>query len=312
MKKADTQKVDFTKETLPALKMPDPRFLVNRLQLQMPAGLLSMQERRKRVGKEQVLVNELAPLEFDASFAWAIVKQEEPIKFDSFSSIPENLMDGLDPYTRKEFERTEEAVYYLPLVLVKSFDAPMKLSNPPPGRRLAGKVDLSKDTVVVSKCSKCKNPFENPNSLFNFCEECRVNESRITKMLGKGLHVKVVKTEEVKDERIIFGAVLVPNEVDAQGDTYDESEVRKACFSFMEIYGPTYKIMHNGEVLGKKITLLENYLSKFAEDWNGDKYPVGTWFQGVRANDDDIWKNAKEGKWTGWSIGGTAVKESLD
>lgn len=309
------EEIDYTKEKLPALKLPDPNFIIKRLTYQMTAGLLSTQNREKRIGKSQVLVNELTPLEFDASFAWGIVQQEAPQKFETFDTIPSELLEGLDPYTRKEFGKLDSAIYYLPITLIKSFSPPLKLQKPPSGRRLAGKVDLAKDTVQVYKCKECESPFESLDGTQGFCANCGKNGSKIAKALSRGFSVKVVKTEETAEERIIFGAVLVPDIADAQGDIYSAEEVKKACYSYMEIYGAQHKIMHKGELLEDKVALLENYLSKFEENWSDkgdeDMYPAGTWFQAIRANDDGIWKDAKGGIFTGFSIGGSAVSESL-
>jgi hypothetical protein len=124
--------------------------------------------------------------------------------------------------------------------------------------------------------------------------------------------IKAQETEEVEDERIIFGVVLVPNDADAQGDIYDEAEVRKAAYSYMEIFGGHIKLMHRGKVLTDQVKLLETYIAKAEEVYGDEVVPVGTWLLAARVCNDDLWVDVKEGKWTGWSIGGSAVKEALD
>jgi len=112
------------------------------------------------------------------------------------------------------------------------------------------------------------------------------------------------------DERYVFGVVLIPNETDAQGDIYSVEDVRKAAHSFME-NGQRSKIMHSGRPV-QGITVLETYLSKQSETHAGETFPEGTWFLGVRVNNDDIWNAIKRGSFTGFSMGGTAIKEPLN
>jgi hypothetical protein len=124
--------------------------------------------------------------------------------------------------------------------------------------------------------------------------------------------VKILKAAEQSDERIVFGVVLVPDETDAQGDVYDAEEVRRAAYSFMEQYGGKLKLMHDGKPLDGKAIVLETYVSKHEERHGEEMFPIGTWFMTSRVSDDDLWAEVKNGKWTGYSIGGSAIRESLD
>lgn len=123
--------------------------------------------------------------------------------------------------------------------------------------------------------------------------------------------IRIYKTEEVAEERIVFGVVLIPDEVDAQGDTYSADEVRKAAFSFMELYGGSLKVMHKGEPLDGKATVIETYLSKQQERHGDETFPEGTWFMSSRVSDDDLWAEVKSGQWDGYSMGGSAIREPL-
>lgn len=113
------------------------------------------------------------------------------------------------------------------------------------------------------------------------------------------------------EERYVFGVVLVPDEPDAQGDIYSADEVRKAAHSFMEHFGgDTFKVMHNGKAVDG-IVVLETYLAKVRETHGGETFPVGTWFLATRVLNDDVWEAVKRGAFTGYSMGGTALRESL-
>jgi hypothetical protein len=135
--------------------------------------------------------------------------------------------------------------------------------------------------------------------------ECLPIEKAITH------NVRLIKRfePELEEERFVFGVVLVPGEVDAQGETYTAPTVRKAAHSFME-NGGFNKIMHKGEPV-EGVVVVENTVSKQVERHNEENFPEGTWFLGVKVRNDEIWKEIKSGSFTGFSMGGTAVRESL-
>jgi len=128
----------------------------------------------------------------------------------------------------------------------------------------------------------------------------------------KSMSVRIVKADDApSEERYVFGVILVPEEPDAQGDIYSGEEVRKAAHSFMEHYGgDTFKAMHDGEPVDG-VVVLETYLSKVEETYGGETFPVGTWFLAVRVANDDIWAAIQSGAFTGFSMGGTALREPL-
>jgi hypothetical protein len=307
-----TKQGDYSTGAIQALKLPDPKFIIQRLSLQKTAGMLSKRNHKVRIDKPQALVNELTPKDFNDSFLWGIVSHGEPQLFKCTNDMPQELFDSVDPLMRIEFSR-EEDVYYLPLSLVKAFEMPKKLDKPPGGRRFAGKIDLNKNVIPVLTCKNCEIPFEDPGrTKLAFCSECRAKDTKITKFTRFEREVTIIKTEETtSEERYVFGVVLVPDETDAQGDIYDASEVRKAAHTFMEIYGGNLKLMHRGEPLDDAAKVLETYVMKQAESYDGKTYPAGTWCLATRIVDDRLWSDVKSGEFTGYSIGGSAIKEPL-
>lgn len=140
--------------------------------------------------------------------------------------------------------------------------------------------------------------------------ETKTREATLKSTTATDRPVRILKAD-TPEERYILGVILVPDEPDAQGDIYDSDEVRKAAHSFMEFYGgETFKIMHNGQpVDGVKV--LETYVSKAEETHGGETFPVGTWLLAVRVVNDDLWAAVRRGAFTGFSMGGTALRESL-
>jgi hypothetical protein len=562
---------------LPALKLPDPQFIIDRLLDGKPAGLLSIRRRARRVGQPQLLVNEVGPLGMEKAFVWAVVAHGEPVQIENVAALSVEDQQGLDRFTRLEFDEGTD-LFHLPLELAVVFDPPLELSKPPGGRRFGSTVDLEKDVVRsrqisieemlrdvarrrvhdfindpstntlrrattghlleidrqlhmlferafaskdvtreegvtrddtvaahefvmrelgrrrvetdetdvlavetrallqlqeepeisilvgkrlitvselrtfagkqepttiqtlifskeifsreeavawakehdfhANKVDETENTFrlrqrepnefqegsfrtieltdgvqavigvlkeaskaddvelaewsaafinDLPDSAFLLIEpggekdaegkttprslrhlpvrdengeldipHLRNAISRIPQLEVPGLTaedkqrlqdkarrlleeaqkaagcgVRILKQHEAteEEERYVFGVVLVPDEVDAQGDTYDAPTIRKAAHSFME-NGQHNKIMHDGRPV-QGVTVLETYLAKQMETHGGETFPVGTWFLAVRVNNDDIWKAIRGGAFTGFSMGGTAVREAL-
>jgi hypothetical protein len=130
--------------------------------------------------------------------------------------------------------------------------------------------------------------------------------------------VRVVKFATEKsssgEERIVFGVVLVPEETDSHGDIYDAETVRHAAHSFME-NGGVRKIMHKGEPV-TDASVLETYLTRSTEvhmaNGTEQSFPVGTWMMAMRINSDELWEKVLKGEFTGFSMGGTALRRPLD
>jgi hypothetical protein len=140
--------------------------------------------------------------------------------------------------------------------------------------------------------------------------ERRGGAEKLAKFMKTERRFRVVKAEEKNDERYVFGVVLVPNEPDAQGDIYDEKEVEKACHSFLEHFGGKIKIMHKGQPVDGVIPI-ENYVTKQPEDWGTEVLPMGTWMLATRVKNDDVWQDVLDDTFTGYSMGGTALREAL-
>lgn len=465
---------------LPALKVPDPNFLIDRLQAGEIAGILSRVKQNRRVGKPQVLVNEVRRMGLGSSYVWGVVVQEEPIHAASVEALEPEQQNGLDRFAVNEFGE-DKGVWFLPLRLLVMFDPPISMRRPPSGRRFAGDVDFETDLVrsrqisladamqatalrevhsfindpsarllkdaddkfllefdarlhdffakvfagtdatkaegvtrkdtlaahvlvvnemaersigsfeadqfgkettaslvvraekdvlnsvlkqegmviqtlifdkqlfsrsaarrwarehefVSSKVDETETSFrlrqrepsefqEDSFRTIDITEGVKAVVGRLKKesTLNKR-HVRLLKwdrrpTEDVekKEERYVFGVILVPDEVDAQGDIYNVDEVRKAAHGYMEQFGRAednkhrFKIMHKGKPVNG-VVVLETYLSKVIEEHNGQKFPVGTWFLAARVENDDIWSAIKRGAFDGFSMGGTALRERL-
>ncbi|MBA7681069.1 hypothetical protein ES703_89397 [subsurface metagenome] len=106
------------------------------------------------------------------------------------------------------------------------------------------------------------------------------------------------------DEHIVCGIVYAPNEVDSQGDTTTEEEIRKALYSYME--GPQkFKLNHKGKYIDAKV--LEIYIAPMDFAISNQKIKKGSWLLIARVLDEKVWKGIKDGSITGYSLAGRAV-----
>lgn len=118
---------------------------------------------------------------------------------------------------------------------------------------------------------------------------------------------KEIKIEKMNEERqLIYGVVLVPNEVDTQGDWVNAEEIEKACHKFMENY-QQLGIQHRLK-LSKEAKIVENYIAPVDFTVKDQKIIKGSWVLVVHVLDKDLWSFVKEGKISSFSIGGEGVE----
>lgn len=127
---------------------------------------------------------------------------------------------------------------------------------------------------------------------------------------GKSKHyefnkfIPIFDISKKEDEHIVCGVVYAPNEVDSQGDTTNEEEIRKALYSYME--GPQkFKVNHKGKYIDTKV--LEIYIAPVDFAINNQKIKKGSWLLIARVLDEKVWKGIKDGSITGYSLAGRAT-----
>jgi len=128
---------------------------------------------------------------------------------------------------------------------------------------------------------------------------------------GATVVVKVApQTRILKDtgeERFVFGVVLEPDVVDAQNDTYSAEEVRKAAHRWMEQNNAQLGKQH-AEIVTGKLKVLESYVAPVDFAVGEQTVKKGAWVMAIRVVDDDMWAAVKKGEFTGFSIGGSAIR----
>ena len=114
-----------------------------------------------------------------------------------------------------------------------------------------------------------------------------------------------------KDKQIVGGIVYsAGTKPDAQGDVISSlEELRKASDRYM-IKSQGIKKMHKGE-FRNDVRVIENFVTDKATEHMGIKIPKDSWWLLVKVNDKELWKEIREGKMRGWSMGGRAQGKDL-
>jgi len=184
-----------------------------------------------------------------------------------------------------------------------------------PVRGKDGKIDLPHLRNALARIPQANLPQSTKDRLTAQAQRLLANAQKSVSKHEDGEEVRILKRDTAEDtggekeERFVFGVVLVPNDTDAHGDAYDEETVRKAAHSFME-NGGVRKIMHRGAPIDG-VTVLETYVTKTEETHGGEVFPVGTWLMAVRVTNDALWEAVLDGTFTGFSMGGSAIRRPV-
>lgn len=116
--------------------------------------------------------------------------------------------------------------------------------------------------------------------------------------------VPIIKREHDGEQRFVLGVVMEPEVEDSQGDVTSADEIRQAAHSFMAKYR-TRGLMHR-QNLGERVSIVESYIAPMDLAFDGVKVRKGTWLMAWKVEDNEIWEGVKSGKYTGFSIGGSA------
>lgn len=125
------------------------------------------------------------------------------------------------------------------------------------------------------------------------------------------------------ERKMLFGPVLIPNKeilrVDqSTGEEYliefPSETIVLACQEFMKKgHQSDHTIEHQMKIEG--LTVVESWIKEGESDKSvhlGMEYPVGTWFVGVKVDNDNAWQKVKDGEVKGFSIEGEFAQLSKD
>lgn len=124
---------------------------------------------------------------------------------------------------------------------------------------------------------------------------------------GEMLEIELKSIKKSGDEeRMVFGIVYSPDQVDTQGDFAKASEIKRAAHSFMkECSIHNVDIKHDFDP--KDAYVAESWITK-GKDSLFEKEPDGSWAVGIKVESDELWAQIKKGELAGISMAGRAVK----
>lgn len=123
------------------------------------------------------------------------------------------------------------------------------------------------------------------------------------KRFKKDIVVKLAGTDE--DQRLVYGIVLEPDEVDSQDDTVTAKEIEKAAHN----YAMTPMVIGDSHVKEAAAKPVETFI------YNPEilkEVKPGSWLIAVKVQDDELWKMIKAGEMTGFSIGALAKRNPVN
>jgi len=124
--------------------------------------------------------------------------------------------------------------------------------------------------------------------------------------------IKLLPVEKAEDEdrQIVFGIVLEPGTVDAQGDTLKAETIEVAAHRWLAKFQDR-GLMHD-KIINSKIEIYESYIAPVNLTIGGQKVKKGTWLLMYHVLDSALWKKIKAGELTGFSMGGFGVREDTN
>lgn len=109
------------------------------------------------------------------------------------------------------------------------------------------------------------------------------------------------------EKQIVYGIVLEPDTIDSQNDTITADEIERTAHNFLvesRVIGDQHRTKAKCEVV-------ESYLTPIDMTLGGQTVKRGTWVIGVHVSDPKLWAGIKAGQYTGFSVGGVALRETV-
>lgn len=112
------------------------------------------------------------------------------------------------------------------------------------------------------------------------------------------------------DGKFVVSPILVPEEVDLEGDVISAAEIEKAAHDFMEFF-QNVGLMHDNILTAKDAVIVESSILRGDITVNGHKLKKGTWIGAFKIHNEKLRDAIKTGKLTGVSIGGVGTRNDI-
>ena len=117
--------------------------------------------------------------------------------------------------------------------------------------------------------------------------------------------IDIIKMDKVK--QIVYGAYLVPETPDWDGDVVSEEDIEKVAHDFLVEYR-TIDEMHKDII---KADIVESMIAWDDIDFRGKMVTKGTWIGAIHVHDKDVWKKIESGEYRAFSVQIAGIREPI-
>jgi hypothetical protein len=110
------------------------------------------------------------------------------------------------------------------------------------------------------------------------------------------------------EHRLVYCVVLEPDTVDLQEDVVSVETIEKACHTFLV----RSRVVGDQHLTKADADVVESYIAPVDFEMEGQLVRKGSWIMAVKVHDEVLWKSVKSGEYSGFSIGGTAIRVPID
>jgi len=135
----------------------------------------------------------------------------------------------------------------------------------------------------------------------------RKAQAAIAKAAAVDIRVPVWKDDT---RQIVYGVVLVPDQVDSQGDVISKEEIEKAAHRFLE-RSRKHDVQHDENPAA--VAPVESFIAPTDFTLGTQRVLKGSWVMAVHVTDPKVWKRVQKGEnpLDGFSIGGTGERTPI-
>jgi hypothetical protein len=129
-----------------------------------------------------------------------------------------------------------------------------------------------------------------------------------------GADVEYTPITKSNDKRFTFGPMYIPGAIDAHGEYAEADPLQEALWDFAQNGDRTLRKQHGPQAIGKIVEFVAWPFEQTLELTNPGTglsksltLPAGTVYTGALW-EPEVWPLVKSGRFTGYSMGGTAVR----
>lgn len=145
----------------------------------------------------------------------------------------------------------------------------------------------------------------------------KLKPAKLKKRPGKGddeneFRATVVIAKANAERQTVTGVVLQPEVTDGHGDIMSVDVIAAAAHKFLAGFNKKTKLgLQHQDFKTGRFELVESFLAPLDMVIGSTSVKAGSWIMTVKVLDSKIWQSIKDGKLTGFSIGGVAKVQQL-